>query len=144
MKQIAKRINQFEKRYLSYKVRKSLLYNINKAVLLSPILLIALIIEGVSRLIPKRSKVKKKSPSKLINIISGFANLSFPNAQVEEMAMKRAAICSSCPAAEKTNIYSVVVDNRTKDIQGMKCSDCGCNLSAKVRSEHDNCPRGKW
>ena len=144
MKQIAKWITRLEKRYLSNSVRKSLLYNIPKAVLISPLLLLILITEGISRIVPKRSEDEQKSPSKLLNIISGFANLSFPNQQVEEMAMKRAAICSSCPAAEKTNIYSVVVDNRTKDIQGMKCSDCGCNLSAKVRSEHDNCPRGKW
>ena len=144
MNALAKWINRIEKQTLNRKVRKSLLYNIFKGVILSPILLIVLLFNVLSKIAPKRLRGEEKSPSKLLNIVSGFANLSFPNQQVEEMAMKRAAICSVCPAAEKTGIYSVIVDNRTKDIQGMKCSDCGCNLSAKVRSEHDSCPRGKW
>ena len=144
MKQVAKRINRFEKRFLSNKVRRSLLYNIPKAIIISPLLLLALIVGAVNSVITKYSKEEKNTPSKLLSIISGFANLSFPSPHIEAMAMKRAAICSECPAAEKTGMYSVVVDNRTKDIQGMKCADCGCNLSAKVRSEHDACPRGKW
>ena len=144
MKLISKWINRTEKRYLSKLVRKSLLYNIFKAIVISPLLLVALISKTIFKILPKQKGDLKQSTNKLMNIISGFANLSFPNEQVEAMAMKRAAICSECPAAEKTSIYSVVVDNRTKDIQGMKCGDCGCNLSAKVRSERDNCPRGKW
>ena len=108
MKLISKWINRTEKRYLSKLVRKSLLYNIFKAIVISPLLLIALISKTIFKILPKQKGDLKHSTNKLMNI------------------------------------YSVVVDNRTKDIQGMKCGDCGCNLSAKVRSERDNCPRGKW
>jgi len=105
----------------------------------------AVLVSLLERLITK-SKIprKDKPPIVLANIVSGFKNLAFPNKEVEEMAMKRAAICAQCPSAQKTGIYSVVVDNRTTNIQGMKCTDCGCNLSAKVRSLHDYCPQGKW
>tara|TARA_S200002703_G_scaffold11561_1_gene10522 strand:- start:4093 stop:4338 length:246 start_codon:yes stop_codon:yes gene_type:complete len=80
----------------------------------------------------------------LANIVAGFGNLAFPDEQVEAMALKRASICADCPAAQETGVYSIIKDNRTQQIQGMKCADCGCNLSAKVRSVSDSCPRGKW
>ena len=81
---------------------------------------------------------------KLGNIISGFTNLAFPNEEVEKIAIARAEVCARCPFAVKTGLYSVVKDSRTVTIQGMKCSECGCNLSAKVRSISDTCPVGKW
>jgi len=131
----------WEKQHLSKKTRKSKWYFWLKLVVLWPAVLVSLL----ERLITK-SKIprKDKPPIVLANIVSGFKNLAFPSKEVEEMAMKRAAICAQCPSAQKTGIYSVVVDNRTANIQGMKCTDCGCNLSAKVRSLHDYCPQGKW
>lgn len=141
MKKFFGYIVYWEKQHLSKKTRKSKWYFWLKLVVLWPAVLVSLL----ERLITK-SKIprKDKPPIVLANIVSGFKNLAFPSKEVEEMAMKRAAICAQCPSAQKTGIYSVVVDNRTANIQGMKCTDCGCNLSAKVRSLHDYCPQGKW
>ena len=52
--------------------------------------------------------------------------------------------CLNVKATQTNNRYCVIVDNKTKNIQGMKCGKCGCNLSAKVRSIQDTCPLGKW
>ena len=90
-------------------------------------------------------KQGKTTEIKLRNIMEGWANLAFPNAKVEALARKRAAICAQCPAAMlSTTTYDIVVDNRTKSIRGMSCQDCGCPLSAKVRAVNDSCPRQKW
>jgi len=131
-------IHKLEKRLFSRKVYKSRWFFVLKIILLFPLVLIRLL--GRVRF----NRPNNNSPIVLANIISGFSNLSFPNEQIENMALKRAAICSVCPAAQKSGLYSIIKDKRTKQIQGMKCDDCGCNLSAKVRSEHDYCPRGKW
>ena len=141
MKKFFGYIKYWEKQYLDKKIRKSKWYLWLKLIILWPAVLIGL----VERFIIK-SKIprKDKPPIVLANIVSGFKNLAFPSKEVEEMAMKRAAICAQCPSAQKTGMYSVVVDNRTTNIQGMKCADCGCNLSAKVRSLHDYCPQRKW
>jgi len=141
MKKFFGHINTWEKRYLSKKTRKSKWYFWLKLILLWPAVLIG-IIERV--IIKQRTPQADKPPIVLANIVSGFANLAFPNEDVEAMAMKRAAICAECPAAQKTGIYSVIKDKRTTKIQGMKCNDCGCNLSAKVRAIADHCPRNKW
>ena len=95
----------------------------------------------------KKRKKLERNPEykiKITNIIDGFAGLAFPNKQTEEMATKRAEICAGCPHAKAFGAYSVIVDNKTKSIQGMKCDLCGCSLSAKVRSRNDSCPDGKW
>jgi len=95
----------------------------------------------------KQKKKSEKNPEykiKITNIIDGFAGLAFPNKQTEEMATKRAEICAGCSHAKSFGAYSVIVDNKTKSIQGMKCNLCGCSLSAKVRSKNDSCPDGKW
>ena len=148
MKRVFKYIHKLEKRWFDRAVYRSTWYLWIKFVVLSPLLLIGLLERGayiVYQLVAK-GKVDRpdKPPVVLANIIQGFANLAFEDEQIEAMAMKRAAICAECPAAVKTGMYSVVKDNRTTNIQGMKCDDCGCNLSAKVRSIHDSCPRGKW
>ncbi len=137
MNRIFSAIRRFEKAYLSKKVRKSKWYFYLKVVLLFPLVAIRII----SRLKINRTD---KPPIVLANIVAGFGNLAFPDEQVEAMALKRASICADCPAAQETGVYSIIKDNRTQQIQGMKCADCGCNLSAKVRSVSDSCPRGKW
>tara|TARA_R110001592_G_scaffold116066_2_gene317069 strand:+ start:2110 stop:2535 length:426 start_codon:yes stop_codon:yes gene_type:complete len=141
LKKFFRYINRWEKQHFSKKLRKSRLFFWLKLLLLWPAVLLGILERAI-----KKSKVtrKDKPPIVLANIVSGFKNLAFPNEAVESMAKKRASICAECPAAEKTGVYSVVIDNRTTNIQGMKCKDCGCNLSAKVRSEHDYCPRGNW
>lgn len=148
MKRIFKHINRFEKQHYP-KIRRKNWYLCIKLIVLLPLVIIAQIQHTFQRLQSKRKgglklRRKDKSPIVLANIVSGFTNLTFPNEAIEKLAHKRASICADCPAAEKVGVYSIIVDNRTKNIQGMRCSDCGCNLSAKVRSERDYCPRGKW
>jgi hypothetical protein len=87
---------------------------------------------------------KRKSALKYKNIVDGFTNHVFPNPHIEDLAKTRASICSRCPYAKNsTTMKKVIVDNKTKEIQGMYCDICGCSLSAKVRS-NDYCPKGRW
>ena len=46
---------------------------------------------------------------------------------------RRANICMDCPAAQHSTLLKLVKDE-LKEIHGLKCMDCGCPLSAKVRS----------
>jgi hypothetical protein len=64
---------------------------------------------------------------KLSEIIDGFKNLVWENPRIEKIAMDRAVICSDC-------IYNVQ----------NTCSQCGCFLIAKTRSEYSKCPMNKW
>jgi len=145
-KEIAtRRIRKIEKRLVP-KLRHKRWYRKVVGILLIPV---ALTTHGIDLLIEyyykKKPTVKgTKHRINLGNIIAGFTNLAFPNEEVEKIAHSRAEICARCPFAMKTGVYSVVKDNRTVTIQGMKCTECGCNLSAKVRSIHDTCPVGKW
>ena len=129
------------------KFKRNQYYKRIRYLILIPLALICTLIDVSITLINQIQLPKRKNQNlsvKFKNIISGFANLSFQNAHVEVVARKRAEICSQCPSAVKTGIYSIIVDNKTKQIQGMMCKDCGCNLSAKVRSVNDSCPQNKW
>jgi len=77
-------------------------------------------------------------------IISGFKNYAFLNKEIEEIAINRAKICSICPSAVETMLKQILPDSSIKEIAGLKCADCGCILSAKVRQLYDNCPQNKW
>lgn len=88
---------------------------------------------------------KKKTSINYSHIVDGFSNKAFPSPKLEKIAKGRAAICAECPFAKKSKMLTtVLVDDKTKTIQGMYCDVCGCALSAKVRSQNDSCPRGKW
>lgn len=91
-------------------------------------------------------KINRKNKPDIVfsNIVSGFIHLIRDVPEVELIATQRASICSKCPFAQKTGLYSVIIDNKTKSIQGYMCTKCGCNLSAKVRSIDDRCPIKKW
>lgn len=91
-------------------------------------------------------KINRKDKPDIVfsNIVSGFIHLIRDVPEVELIATQRASICSKCPFAQKTGLYSVIIDNKTKSIQGYMCAKCGCNLSAKVRSIDDRCPIKKW
>ena len=65
--------------------------------------------------------------SKLKEILNGWSNVIWSSPEVEKLAMDRALICSDC-------FYNT---NNT-------CSQCGCPLIAKTRSEYSKCPMGKW
>lgn len=63
----------------------------------------------------------------------------------KQTAMERANICALCPFAEKSKVISwLMPDNNLKQVQGYKCSKCGCPLSTKVRSMTSKCPENKW
>lgn len=142
---VFRRIRKLEKRFIP-NLRNNKKYRKITFILLIPV---ALTTHYIDKLIAyyRRSKPTIKNNNhkiNLSNIISGFTNLAFPNEEVEKIAIARADVCARCPFAVKTGLYSVVKDSRTVTIQGMKCTQCGCNLSAKVRSISDTCPVGKW
>lgn len=92
-----------------------------------------------------RAFKNKKTNINYSNIVDGFSNKAFPSPKLEKLAKSRAMICAECPFAKKSKMLETVyADNKTKTIQGMYCDVCGCALSAKVRSQNDSCPRGKW
>lgn len=63
----------------------------------------------------------------------------------ENIAKSRAETCSSCPFIKEGNMIKLVIpDKDLKEIQGYKCSKCGCPLSSKVRSKLSQCPENKW
>lgn len=66
--------------------------------------------------------------SRLSEIYEGWKNYTFPNAQVEEIAKKRMAICVECNKLKKNN----------------SCALCGCYMPAKVRSLKSHCRIKKW
>lgn len=82
--------------------------------------------------------------NRLMAIISGFKNYVFPDKNIEEIAHKRAAICAACPLAVTTMMKQLLPDDSIKEIEGLKCSECGCILSAKVRQAYESCPKNKW
>lgn len=142
---LSKQIRKLEKRIIP-KLRSRRSYRRIATIILIPIAITTHYLDKLIAFLYKKKPSVRKQEKKvnLKNIISGFANLAFPDAEVEKLAFDRAEVCAQCPFAEKTGMYSVIVDNRTTNIQGMKCTQCGCNLSAKIRSVHDRCPIGKW
>lgn len=91
------------------------------------------------------NKIYNKPKKKLQNIVNGWYHLAIQNPVVEKVAMERANICATCPFAEMSSgVHTIVIDNKTTHIRGLKCTKCGCPLSAKVRSSKDYCPIGRW
>jgi len=142
---LSRRIRKLEKRVIP-NLRNNKKYRRVATIVLIPAAFATFYIDKLIAYFHKNKPAVKKQEHKinLSNIVSGFANLAFPDQEVEKLAMQRADICARCPFAQKTGVYSVVKDSRTIQIQGMKCNQCGCNLSAKVRSINDTCPVGKW
>ena len=77
-------------------------------------------------------------------IVQGFKNYVFPDKEIEKVALQRAAICAACPFAVETKLKQLLPDDTIKEIDGLKCSDCGCILSAKLRQVFESCPQNKW
>ena len=141
MKLLLRKIKKFEKKHYP-KFRKNRAYVIFKILILSPIILLILAQRGFNAITIKRAD---KPDIKMKNIVNGWKNLVIDNPVVERVAIHRANICAECPfAVMSTGVHTVVVDNKTTQIRGLKCSKCGCPLSAKVRSSFDYCPIGKW
>ena len=64
---------------------------------------------------------------KLRSIYDGFKHIIWKDPEIEALAKDRAKICSEC--------------NRSS---GNFCKECGCYISAKVRSKIEKCPLLKW
>ncbi len=60
-----------------------------------------------------------------VKILSAFLKLA--KGENQELAKERIAICNPC---EFRN--------------GLLCGECGCFLKAKVRDEHEHCPKNLW
>lgn len=135
-----------ERRYIP-NVSRTKTYIFFKIALLAPIVIPFAILQASFRWIVSKVKIKRKGKPDIVlqNIVDGWTNLILPDQVSEELALKRAAICAKCPFAQMSNgTYTIVVDNRTKNIRGMSCGKCGCPLSAKVRANNDYCPIGNW
>jgi len=78
------------------------------------------------------------------HIVNGWKNYIFPDENVERLAYNRAEICSECENAKPGTYEKLMKDRTLKEVEGMKCSVCGCPLSTKLRSENETCPLGKW
>lgn len=66
--------------------------------------------------------------NKLTSIIDGWRHLLWRDPAVEEVALTRAKICSTCPKLNSANV----------------CTECSCYIPAKVRSLGETCKIGKW
>ena len=140
----AKKIRQFERKHLPH-IRFKKSYMGVKFVLLLPIAIILFTAEYINERFFKKDSNNPHKELVISNIIAGWANLAFTDPKVEELAKKRADICAACPFAVFVGgIHTIVVDNKTTQVRGLKCTKCGCPLSAKVRSPHDYCPLGEW
>lgn len=148
MKRVFKGITRLERKYFKGSFHKTVWYFWIKLLLLFPLVVLGTIELLVVKLYEavKRGRIKRSGKPDIVfsNIVAGFAGLAFPNEKTEVLAKRRAEICAQCPSAVETGLYTAIIDNRTTQIQGMKCKECGCNLSAKVRSAKDYCPLGKW
>jgi hypothetical protein len=141
---------RFERKYLPNVYRKNW-YKALKAILLFgpmiPFIILFYYTKRLFKYIISKMNFKRngKPDIKLQNIIAGWANLAFTDPNVEQVAIKRAEICAQCPKAEMVGgIHTIVVDNKTTQVRGLKCTECGCPISAKIRAMQDRCPLGKW
>lgn len=80
----------------------------------------------------------------IANILNGWKNFLVRSEVTEKLARERAEHCATCEHA-KHGLLTAFIDDDLTEIQGEYCSKCeGCPLSAKVRSENEKCPVGKW
>lgn len=144
---LTKKIRQLERQHIPNTRRKSW-YKMLKALILLPLILIGAIGSLFHKHIIKKMRFKRDGKPDIIleNIIAGWSNIVFGNPAIEEMATKRAKICAECPSAKFSGgiYYLTTIDQKTKQVRGLSCGECGCALSAKVRSTGDSCPLGKW
>ena len=80
------------------------------------------------------------------HIIEGITNSVFVREEVEKIAEERYSTCRSCPKNSSNKdkeffnpgpYYSTVRPDE-------HCSMCACNIHAKVRSLHTDCPIKSW
>lgn len=79
--------------------------------------------------------------NKIKNIANGWSSLLL--GLNSELARERALHCKECTEAVR-GTYEEFINDEIVEVQGLKCAQCTCPLSAKLRSKNDNCPLGKW
>lgn len=110
-------------------------------ILLFPLIIIAAPLYKLTRYLVSRKNTKVVYK----DILEGFANYTFPNENVEQLALIRAEICSKCPFAKYSGaVNTMTVGEKITSVKGMYCDACGCGLSAKIRAVKSFCPKGKW
>jgi len=144
---ITKKIRQLERKYIPNQRRKHW-YIITKAIVLLPVLIVHFLGSTVYNFFIRKMRFKREGKPDIIleNIVAGWSNLIFGDPAVEQLAIKRAKICAECPSAQFSGgiYYLTTMDQKTKQVRGLRCGECGCALSAKVRAVDDRCPLGKW
>lgn len=79
------------------------------------------------------------------NIINGWSNYFQGSDPVNlELAKERAGICADCPSMKYGKHAAILPDAKLGNIKGHYCGQCGCPLSAAVRSSGYECPLKKW
>lgn len=141
-----KGLRRWERKYIP-NLRHNKTYKKVKVAIFMPFILPIYLIKSAFKYLISLVTIKRRHKPDLIlsNIIAGWTNLIIDNPVAEKVAMERANICATCPSAQMMGgISTIVVDNKTTQVRGLKCGECGCPLSAKVRATSDHCPLGKW
>ena len=127
------------KKRRSKKIKKLLRYTL--ALLMYPFVFV---IGSIYKLVVT-IKTHKSPKIKFNDIVAGFSYIVVQDSEIEKLATARAKICSQCPLAKYNGKLNTIMSGDTAHhIKGMYCDGCGCALAAKVRSENDRCPKGKW
>jgi len=73
--------------------------------------------------------------NKIKQIADGIKNSVIKREEIESLAEKRYAVCKTCP------LSSMIAKPNSKVEH---CTECGCVLRFKTRSENAECPKGYW
>lgn len=83
---------------------------------------------------------KCKNPvNNIVNIIQGYSNLISKKETVLMSAIEKSKFCVNCKFITDVSLYKIIKDREIPAIEGKACKLCGCNLSAKLRS-NSKCP----
>lgn len=73
--------------------------------------------------------------SKIGEILEGWKNVIWEDAEIEKIAKTRLETCAEC---DKRSNYPQNVSMFSK------CLECGCVIQAKARCKNCTCPLNKW
>lgn len=78
------------------------------------------------------------------NILNGWSNFIKKSEVTELIAVERATHCIDCKETKHSKTIKALIKDDLKEVEGYICNICKCPLSAKLRSENEQCPLGKW
>lgn len=79
--------------------------------------------------------------SNIIYIFKGWTNFLLD--VNSDLARERAEQCKDCDSAV-IGFHNHWLNDEVKEVKGLKCFECGCPLSAKLRTKEEKCPLNKW